>query len=206
MDHQVLMESYGNHAHGWDVPIDMLGSFKKTKMEKEWGSYHQDDYEQYKDKRSFGCFSDQRQQQTPVGSTRVPRNSGSGMQAVFLHGSHPHCHSTKGSVGTGVFLPSGTGSVKKPNKKSGCSTVLLPAGVIQALKLHFDRVDRQSLSKSNSKPCSCCHRTPLQQDGMINNRNGYDNAKQRLRFQIAAALQSQESIRDGEGLPQEWTY
>ncbi|KAI4383873.1 hypothetical protein MLD38_009667 [Melastoma candidum] len=173
----------------------MLASFEKIKMEKGWGSYCQVDYELYKDERIFG-LSDQRRQQTPLRSKRAPRNSGSGMQAVFLHGSHSHSHSTKGSVGTGVFLPPGT----------GCLTVRLPAGIIQALKLHFDRVDQQSLSNSSAKPCSCCHRTPLQQDAMIDNRNGYNNAKQRQRFQIAAALWSQGSISDEEGLPQEWTY
>ncbi|XP_030464278.2 uncharacterized protein LOC115683804 [Syzygium oleosum] len=42
-----------------------------------------------------------------------------------------------GSGGTGVFLPCGTGH------QSGCSTVLIPAGVAQALRLHFDRISSQ---------------------------------------------------------------
>ena len=57
----------------------------------------------------------------------------SGVKAVFVDGSG----SRTGSGGTGVFLPRGHGTVVESRKKSGCSTVIIPARVVEALKVHF---------------------------------------------------------------------
>ncbi|CAN1167078.1 hypothetical protein LINPERHAP2_LOCUS27021, partial [Linum perenne] len=59
------------------------------------------------------------------------------MRAVFL--------GVPGRGGTGVFLPAagveiGTNSSSESRSKSGCSTVLMPGRVVQALKLHFDKI------------------------------------------------------------------
>ncbi|THG16016.1 uncharacterized protein LOC114304334 [Camellia sinensis] len=61
----------------------------------------------------------------------------SGMRAVFLGntGSKREC------TGTGVFLPRPIGSPTETRKKSGCSTVLLPDRVVQALNLNLDAMD-----------------------------------------------------------------
>ncbi|GFP82490.1 hypothetical protein PHJA_000392000 [Phtheirospermum japonicum] len=59
--------------------------------------------------------------------------NGSGMQAVFLGGSGPR----NGPPGTGVFLPRPTSDPTDLKKKSGCSIVLMPTRVLQALELHF---------------------------------------------------------------------
>ncbi|KAI4368875.1 hypothetical protein MLD38_017383 [Melastoma candidum] len=213
MDHQVLTECFRNHTQRqrWNLPLDVMDEFGDTKLDKGWRRNYQEDHFEDMDERSFGCvrggdWPNLWQQQNLLQSKRDRRSSRSGMQAVFLSGSHPHCHSTKGSGGTGVFLPSGTWNTQEPTKKSGRSTVLLPAGVIQALKLHFDRMDRQSHSHSNTKQCSCHCSGPSRKDEMVNDRNGYDNARQRRRFQIAAALWSQDSDDSSEGLPQEWMY
>ncbi|KAK1270205.1 hypothetical protein QJS04_geneDACA007660 [Acorus gramineus] len=63
-----------------------------------------------------------------------PVQPGSGMRAVFLAGSG----AKRESSGTGVFLPRRAGSPAESRKKSACSTVLLPARVVQALNLNLD--------------------------------------------------------------------
>ncbi|XP_020526619.1 uncharacterized protein LOC18440207 isoform X2 [Amborella trichopoda] len=60
--------------------------------------------------------------------------AGSGMRAVFLNGTG----SRRESGGTGVFLPRRAGSPNEMRKKPACSTVLLPARVVQALNLNLD--------------------------------------------------------------------
>ncbi|KAF3443530.1 hypothetical protein FNV43_RR13214 [Rhamnella rubrinervis] len=73
---------------------------------------------------------------------------GSGMRAVFLGGSSS---TGTGSNGTGVFLPCVVGNSNRncstnqnqSRKKRGSSPVLIPAKVLQALKVHFDRVGYQ---------------------------------------------------------------
>ncbi|URE40690.1 hypothetical protein MUK42_16681 [Musa troglodytarum] len=61
---------------------------------------------------------------------------GSGMRTVFLRGSGAR----KESIGTGVFLPRTAGSKTEPQKKSAaaCSTVFIPARVVQALNLNLE--------------------------------------------------------------------
>lgn len=68
--------------------------------------------------------SQQQQQQPPI--------AGSGMTAVFLNGAR------RQSNGTGVFLPRRVGTPNEPKKKPACSTVLLPARVVQALNLNLE--------------------------------------------------------------------
>ncbi|XP_042408809.1 uncharacterized protein LOC121998119 [Zingiber officinale] len=76
---------------------------------------------------------------------------GSGMTAFFL------CNSggaRKESTGTGVFLPRTAGSKPQPQKKSACSTVLIPAKVVQALNLanHHGRGTNPMRSQSHPQP------------------------------------------------------
>ncbi|XP_042512439.1 uncharacterized protein LOC122087392 isoform X2 [Macadamia integrifolia] len=66
-------------------------------------------------------------------------NAGSGMRAVFLGGPD----SRRESSGTGVFLPRRIGSPAELRKKPACSTVLVPARVVQALNLNFDEMGSQ---------------------------------------------------------------
>nr|DAD17972.1 TPA_asm: hypothetical protein HUJ06_019435 [Nelumbo nucifera] len=56
------------------------------------------------------------------------------MSAVFLGGSGTR----RECSGTSVFLPRRMGSPVESRKKPACSTVLLPARVVQALNLNFD--------------------------------------------------------------------
>lgn len=120
--------------------------------------------------------------QQPIGS-----DSGSGMRAVFLGGPRLK----NGSSGTGVFLPRGTIDPPEARKKSGCSTVLIPARVMQALQLHFE--DMNARSKSNGSGGFTSY--PLQHD-------------------VVMAPSSSEPSRTGDPavnhhetiLPKEWTY
>ncbi|KAI4373428.1 hypothetical protein MLD38_011554 [Melastoma candidum] len=209
MDHRALTGCYRNHtqSQGRNLPVDMMDEFCETNLGKGWRSFNQDGHFQNVDGTRFGCIrcgdhSNPLQQQAVQRSKKNWWSSSSGMQAVFLSGSHPHSHSTKGSTGTGVFLPSRTRNAMEPTKKSGCSTVLLPAGVIQALKLHFDRMDRQVHSHSNMQHCSghCCNLS--QHDAMAQNRGKNDNSRQRQRFQMATVLWSQDNDDSYKGLLQ----
>ncbi|GMI92184.1 hypothetical protein like AT5G59050 [Hibiscus trionum] len=116
------------------------------------------------------------------------QQAGSPMRAVFLNASG----SRNGSSGTGVFLPRGVGGTPtESRKKQGCATVLIPARVVQALKLHFEKTG------SNSSGF------PLQHDVCASGRNNNNNMHPLHKGQSKAvpAMNLQEM-----SLPQEWTY
>ncbi|KAM0941394.1 hypothetical protein DsansV1_C17g0148281 [Dioscorea sansibarensis] len=74
----------------------------------------------------------QQHQQSPTGS---------GMRAIFLNGSGTR----RESSGTGVFLPRRAGNTNEARRKpAACSTVLLPARVVQALNLNLDDLNANS--------------------------------------------------------------
>ncbi|XP_043698230.1 uncharacterized protein LOC122648963 isoform X2 [Telopea speciosissima] len=81
----------------------------------------------------------QQQQPQPLPHPHHHHNAGSGMRAVFLGGAD----SKRESSGTGVFLPRRVGSPAEFRKKPACSTVLVPARVVQALNLSFDEMGSQ---------------------------------------------------------------
>ncbi|XP_022145688.1 uncharacterized protein LOC111015081 [Momordica charantia] len=117
---------------------------------------------------------------------------GSGMRALFL-GTPPA--GKRECAGTGVFLPRHTGTQSEPRKKPGCSTVLVPARVMQALNLNLDDI------------CSQPHLQPVAA-GRFNAEN---DVLLRLQINRGANQQKRNSRRqpptDRElKLPQEWTY
>ncbi|KAI3694529.1 hypothetical protein L1987_77496 [Smallanthus sonchifolius] len=122
------------------------------------------------------------------------RPPGSGMRAVFL--GNP---STKReSSGTGVFLPRQPGAPTEPFKKRGCSTVLLPDKVVQALDLKLEAMGGESKLQSR-----CNGGGSLASD--------YD-AEIIYRKSVMAAQQRRNNYRQQPAgmtefrLPQEWTY
>ncbi|XP_062085065.1 uncharacterized protein LOC133791162 [Humulus lupulus] len=127
---------------------------------------------------------------------------GSGMRAVFLGGSG----SASGSSGTGVFLPGVMGETSQSRKKRGCSPVLIPAKVMQALKVHFDRMDN-NMSGQNTTDFF-----PVQQHDIIINsskRNGNKYSQKKGQSRAAPAMhqhQHQHQHQNEMGLPQDWTY
>ncbi|KAL5580902.1 hypothetical protein UlMin_013344 [Ulmus minor] len=115
---------------------------------------------------------------------------GSGMRAVFLGGSG----SANGSSGTGVFLPCVIGDTSQSrSKKRGCSPVLIPAKVMQALKVHFDRFGQLSPQNASN--------FPLQHDSYNAGRSGIYSQKKRQSRAVVPAMNGNEV-----GLPQDWTY
>ncbi|XP_022934046.1 uncharacterized protein LOC111441333 [Cucurbita moschata] len=125
-------------------------------------------------------------------SAWIPPPQGSGTRALFLgtQGSKREC------AGTGVFLPrhSSTQSDEQ-RRKPACSTVLVPARVMQALNLNLEDI------------CSQPHVQPMG-GGRLNSENDVV-----LRLQINRGGNYEK--RNGRGqlptdheikLPQEWTY
>ncbi|KAI3667710.1 hypothetical protein L6452_42779 [Arctium lappa] len=109
---------------------------------------------------------------------------GSGMRAIFLNGSGSNSRSS----GTGVFLPRlATDATAQNRKKPGCSTVLVPTRVLQALEQHFNSKD--SLLSSSD----LLHIQP--------NHHG-----QRSGLQQKLQVRSTSSDHLDRKLPQEWTY
>lgn len=147
--------------------------------------------------RRGGKMSDLTQQMKPHHQNQMHNNRGfmnggkaynsggvhgsSGMRAIFLGGSG----SRSVTSGTGVFLPrSATDATDHSRKKPGCSTVLVPTRVLQALEQHFNNME--SLSPSKTLPHT--HPAPqAKKDGK----------------------QAQESVsadHPKSKLPQEWIY
>ncbi|XP_021894629.1 uncharacterized protein LOC110812217 isoform X2 [Carica papaya] len=123
-------------------------------------------------------------------SININEQSESGMEAVLLGGSSSRC-------GTGVFLPRGTGTPCESRKKTGCPTVLIPARVVQALKLHFDKVGKVLPSTFNSSEFT------LQNNDLILKADGSLSPSQ---SQSLSRAPSQPVNQQEISLPQEWTY
>lgn len=117
------------------------------------------------------------------------QQNGSGMRAVFLGAPS----AKRECAGTGVFLPRRINTPTEPRKKSACSTVLLPAKVVQALNLNFDDKGAPFYPSFGSY-------MPESDSAALRSRNsnGVSHQKRNLRPQQAMS----HEIR----LPQEWTY
>ncbi|KAA3456763.1 forkhead box protein P2-like [Gossypium australe] len=113
------------------------------------------------------------------------QQTGSDMRAVFLNGSG----SRTGSSGTGVFLPRGT-TPGNSRKKQGCPTVLIPARVVQALKLHFEKTGVPSRFNSNAF-------YPL---------NAAASMSRPQKGRSEEAVPATNHHHQEMNLPQEWTY
>ncbi|RDY10385.1 hypothetical protein CR513_05100, partial [Mucuna pruriens] len=129
-----------------------------------------------------------RRARPPRPGPHTQQQGGAGMRALFLDGP-----GSRG--GTGVFLPRGgaTTPSESTNKQGkGCSTVLIPARVVQALQLHFDQMAATSGPKAGGFP-------PLH-DVLVSNRDGMYSLQKRQ------SLKAPASIQNDTILPQEWTY
>ncbi|KAJ3680764.1 hypothetical protein LUZ60_015253 [Juncus effusus] len=123
----------------------------------------------------------------------APPAAAAGMRAVFLAGTK------KESAGTGVFLPKRPGSPTHPRKKSACSTVLLPARVVQALNLNLDEL---------GAPARCTGGYVLDHDAMIGRSNAMNMNKKRINGSEMQQNRIRKSMERNEEicLPKEWTY
>ncbi|CAL5200132.1 unnamed protein product [Lathyrus oleraceus] len=112
-----------------------------------------------------------------------------GMRAVFIGG--PGSRS-----GTGVFLPrSGTVAPSESTKKKGkgCSTVLIPARVVQALQQHFDKTAAVS---GGPKVVGF----PPLRDLVVSDKEGMYSLENQQ------STKAPKDVQDDMILPQEWTY
>ncbi|GLU11520.1 hypothetical protein SLE2022_282590 [Rubroshorea leprosula] len=100
--------------------------------------------------------------------------------------------SKTGSGGTGVFFPRRTGTSSATRRKQGSPTVLIPARVVQALKLHFEKM---------GVPPRLNTEFPLQQqDAHVGGSNSI-SSQQKRHLRTGPAINHQDL-----GLPQEWSY
>ncbi|KAJ6726979.1 H/ACA RIBONUCLEOPROTEIN COMPLEX NON-CORE SUBUNIT NAF1-LIKE [Salix purpurea] len=121
------------------------------------------------------------------------RCNSTGTRAVLLGGSGVK----RESAGTGVFLPRRYGNPPEPKKKNGgCSTVLLPARVVQALNLNFDDMDIKGLAQPRLNSNAAF---PSDYDALMIRRNA-------LVAQQKRSLRQESVLNHEIRLPQEWTY
>uniref|UniRef100_J3L5V3 Uncharacterized protein n=1 Tax=Oryza brachyantha TaxID=4533 RepID=J3L5V3_ORYBR len=127
--------------------------------------------------------------------------SGAGMRAVFLAppGGKPE------RTGTGVFIPRQAGASAEPKKKPSCSTVLLPARVVQALNLNVDDL--------GARPCFPGGFV-LDHEALVSRSNAMLASQKRVQHHLhaaaaataAAPLTTALAAAREVNLPQEWTY
>ncbi|KAJ4875159.1 Uncharacterized protein Rs2_40177 [Raphanus sativus] len=122
----------------------------------------------------------------------------SGVKAVFVEGSG----SRSGSGGTGVFLPRSHGTVVETRKKSGCSTVIIPARVVEALKVHFDKLGVPSTFSSDIPP--------FHDALLVSMKNKNNKSSSSTRPQSGPPYMAETSAESHQeppaDLPHEWTY
>ncbi|CAI9106868.1 OLC1v1006107C1 [Oldenlandia corymbosa var. corymbosa] len=136
--------------------------------------------------------------------------NGSGMRAVFLGGSDKNGYTS--TTGTGVFLPTAAAYTKpEPKRKSGCSTVLIPARVLQTLQQHFNTVGTTSPSNAPSGGSPANH--PWRNDvlarinGLLSQKREHAEFQTRLPPRPAYSAPETTSYHpEVLQLPQEWTY
>ncbi|CAN7067348.1 hypothetical protein IGI04_040914 [Brassica rapa subsp. trilocularis] len=122
----------------------------------------------------------------------------SGVKAVFVDGSG----SKTGSGGTGVFLPRSHGTVVETRKKTGCSTVIIPARVVEALKVHFEKLGVPSTFSSDIPP--------FHDALLVSMKNKNNKSSSSTRGQSGAPYMAETSAETHQeppaDLPHEWTY
>ncbi|KAG0468218.1 hypothetical protein HPP92_017546 [Vanilla planifolia] len=108
------------------------------------------------------------------------QQTASSMRSAFLN----RPVTRRESAGTGVFLPRRAGNTNEPRKKAGCSPVLLPARVVQALNLN------------------------VQELRMHSNYEGYFSLDHELAHGGAQFQQPSTAVVSGNEfrLPKEWAY
>lgn len=120
---------------------------------------------------------------------------GSGMRAVFLGNPDPK----RECAGTGVFLPRRIGTQNETRKKPGCSTVLLPDRVVQALNLNLEGVDMRQQNQVQPRSGS-----------IPSNGSRYPNnmavAQPRPNWRTGSTYSQAATVSQELLLPQDWTY
>ncbi|MED6217268.1 hypothetical protein PIB30_016081 [Stylosanthes scabra] len=127
-----------------------------------------------------------------IGNGVRTRVTGTGAATEILTSASRGASSSSSSSpsGTGVFLPRPTTT----HSRKGCSNILIPARVVQALQLHFEQM------AVTSGPKAAAGFPPLH-DVLVSNRDGMYSLQNRK------SRKSQQNMQQGDMiLPQEWTY
>ncbi|KAL6616379.1 hypothetical protein ACP70R_038649 [Stipagrostis hirtigluma subsp. patula] len=122
-----------------------------------------------------------------------PQQHAAGMRAVFLTppGAKREC------TGTGVFIPRQAGAPAETKKKPACSTVLLPARVVQALNLNIEDLGARPIYPGGFA---------LDHDALVSRSNALLASQKHASQPHGAATPPPLSADREVNLPQEWTY
>ncbi|CAN1231670.1 hypothetical protein LINGRAPRIM_LOCUS1569 [Linum grandiflorum] len=141
------------------------------------------------------------------------------MKAVFLG-----VPAGRAASGTGVFLPAAAGGVDNRTtsttattspelrSKSGCSTVLMPGRVVQALKLHFDKMGPFPSPINPPAAAAVASSMHFQQGALTGNVRYAFQLQQRTTEPSSPPPPPAKNLNHHRrrfqdmGLPQEWTY
>ncbi|KAK4270408.1 hypothetical protein QN277_023446 [Acacia crassicarpa] len=119
---------------------------------------------------------------------------GSGMRAVFLENPT----GKRECAGTGVFLPRRVDNPAESRRKPACSTVLVPARVMQALNLKFeDSIGGQPQHQGRFNDYS-----PMDSDAHVPKVRNNHNISQQGRYLRPQQRPASNEIR----LPPDWSY
>lgn len=155
----------------------------------------------------------QKRRQNQQQQQLMKQKSSAATQAKQAQGSTSQANSGAkpggGSSGTGVFLPRHVNYNRsapcpqppQPPKKKGCSTVLIPVRVLQALQLHYDRMDNETREKITGF-------TALR-EAAASARTTKSHTDKTSHLEATAAVEAATTAASSQidvGLPQEWTY
>ncbi|KAH0779174.1 hypothetical protein KY290_005601 [Solanum tuberosum] len=133
--------------------------------------------------------------------SQFQQQPGSGMRAVFLGNQNPK----RECAGTGVFLPRRIGTQAETRKKPGCSTVLLPDRVVQALNLNLEAMD---VRQQNNQVQATCYqgRTGLIRSNGLQYPNNTAVAQPSRNLRSGSTYSRPPTMSQELLLPQDWTY
>lgn len=130
--------------------------------------------------------------------SQFQQQPGSGMRAVFLGNQNPK----RECAGTGVFLPRRIGTQAETRKKPGCSTVLLPDRVVQALNLNLE-----ARQHNNQVQATCYQgRTGLIRSNGLQYPNNTAVAQPSRNLRSGSTYSRPPTMSQELLLPQDWTY
>ncbi|KAG2397757.1 uncharacterized protein HKW66_Vig0140070 [Vigna angularis] len=198
------------HEFCWESDYDTMKMLEKMKLdERDSSEYHPG----YVNQRQEEILSQKQDPTAYVGKTQRQisqqfEKKGKGVNVGYDYErrirppwqqgrSHQQTGSRGSSYsGTGVFLPRGETSAplesrKRPGK--GCTAVLIPARVVQALQVHFDQM---AATCGPTKPSAF----PPLHDVLVSTSDGMYSLQNRQ------SQNQQQHMQNEMLLPQEWTY
>ncbi|XP_077218925.1 uncharacterized protein LOC143853090 [Tasmannia lanceolata] len=119
-------------------------------------------------------------------------SGGPGMQAIFLDSGQRSC-------GTGVFLPRNGGNDSQTSKKPGCSPVLLPSRIVQALNLNVHALGSPLMPQREPRDE---HKSKIRD--FIQNKTG--DEEQDSDSPLCCVFSKSRSSSPEIFLPKEWSY